>query len=124
MFSYGVSSCCKEQSKFFGRHGVVQVVRVICSSAVSLGLNSLSHNEHAAPVCISTNHMLMIAPHIVPVGFISSSNLNHDMALSSGIYIIENVKYRNCAMLLDRNNKGEVVAGSFVTPDVGEKVRL
>jgi hypothetical protein len=45
------------------------------------------------------------------------------MTLSPGIYTIENVKYNNWAMLLDGNNEGEVVAGSSVTPDVGEKVR-
>jgi hypothetical protein len=45
------------------------------------------------------------------------------MALSSGIYSIENVKYHNWAMLLDGNDEGDVIAGSSVTPDVGEKVR-
>ena len=48
--------------------------------------------------------------------------LNYDMALSSGIYTIRNVKHRNWAMLLDGNDEGEVVAGSSDTPDVGEKV--
>ena len=43
------------------------------------------------------------------------------MALSSGIYTIQNVKYRNWAMLLNAN-QGEVVAGSSATTDVGEKV--
>ena len=45
------------------------------------------------------------------------------MALSSGIYTIENVKYHNWAMLLDGNDEGEVVAGSSLTQNVGEKVR-
>ena len=63
---------------------------------------------------------------VAPAEFISSPNINnnYDMALSSGIYTIENVKYHNWAMLLDGNDEGEVVAGSSVTPDVGEKVRL
>ena len=61
---------------------------------------------------------------VAPAEFISSPNVNHyNMALSSGIYTIENVKHHNWAMLLDGNNEGEVVAGSSVTPDVGEKVR-
>jgi hypothetical protein len=44
------------------------------------------------------------------------------MALPSGIYTIENVKYRNWAMLLNAN-EGEVVAGSSARANVGEKVR-
>jgi hypothetical protein len=44
------------------------------------------------------------------------------MALPSGIYTIENVKYRNWAMLLNAN-EGEVVAGSSARVNVGEKVR-
>ena len=44
------------------------------------------------------------------------------MALPSGIYTIENVKYRNWAMLLNAN-EGEVVAGSSTSANVGEKVR-
>jgi hypothetical protein len=64
---------------------------------------------------------------VAPAEFISIPNINHtdnhDMALSSGIYTIENVRYHNWAMLLDGNNEGEVVAGNSVTPDVGEKVR-
>jgi hypothetical protein len=43
------------------------------------------------------------------------------MALSSGIYTIENVKYRNWAMLLNAD-EGEVVAGSSASTNVGEKV--
>jgi hypothetical protein len=45
------------------------------------------------------------------------------MALPSGIYTIENVKYRNWAMLFDAN-EGEVVAGSSASTNVGEKVSL
>jgi hypothetical protein len=45
------------------------------------------------------------------------------MALPSGVYTIENVKYRNWAMLSDAN-QGEVVAGSSDSTDVGEKVSL
>jgi hypothetical protein len=45
------------------------------------------------------------------------------MALPSGIYTIENVKYRNWAMLLNAN-EGEVVAGSSASTNVGEKVSL
>ena len=48
----------------------------------------------------------------------------YDMALSSGIYTIQNVKNSNWAMLLDGNDEGEVVAGSSASPNVGEKVRL
>jgi hypothetical protein len=44
------------------------------------------------------------------------------MALPSGIYTIENVKYRNWAMLFDAN-EGDVVAGSSPHANVGEKVR-
>ena len=43
------------------------------------------------------------------------------MALPSGIYTIENVKYHNWAMLLNAN-EGEVVAGSSASTNVGEKV--
>jgi hypothetical protein len=45
------------------------------------------------------------------------------MDLPSGIYTIENVKYRNWAMLLNAN-QGEVVAGSSDSTNVGEKVSL
>jgi hypothetical protein len=45
------------------------------------------------------------------------------MALPSGIYTIQNVKYRNWAMLFDAN-EGEVVAGSSASTNVGEKVSL
>jgi hypothetical protein len=45
------------------------------------------------------------------------------IALPSGIYTIENVKYRNRAMLLNAN-EGEVVAGSPALTNVGEKVRI
>jgi hypothetical protein len=45
------------------------------------------------------------------------------MALPSGIYTIQNVKYRNWAMLLNAN-EGEVVAGSSASTNVGEKVSL
>jgi hypothetical protein len=45
------------------------------------------------------------------------------MALPSGIYTIENVKYHNWAMLLD-GNEGEVVAGSSDSTNIGEKVGL
>jgi hypothetical protein len=48
----------------------------------------------------------------------------YDMALSPGIYTIQNVKNRNWAMLLNGNNQGEVVAGSSARTNVGEKVRL
>ena len=43
------------------------------------------------------------------------------MALQSGIYTIENVRYRNWAMLLNAN-EGDVVAGSSAGANVGEKV--
>jgi len=45
------------------------------------------------------------------------------MSLPTGIYTIENVKYRNWAVLLN-GNIGEVVAGSSDSPNVGEKVGL
>jgi hypothetical protein len=44
------------------------------------------------------------------------------MALPSGIYTIQNVRYRNWAMLFDAN-EGDVVAGSSPHANVGEKVR-
>jgi hypothetical protein len=44
------------------------------------------------------------------------------MALPSGIYTIQNVEYRNWAMLFD-GNEGKVVAGSSDRANVGEKVR-
>jgi hypothetical protein len=54
---------------------------------------------------------------------IRNSPRGDTMALPSGIYTIENVKYRNWAMLLNAN-VGEVVAGSSVSTNVGEKVSL
>jgi hypothetical protein len=45
------------------------------------------------------------------------------MALPPGIYTIQNVKYRNWAMLLNAN-EGEVVAGSSASTNVGEKVSI
>jgi hypothetical protein len=45
------------------------------------------------------------------------------MALSSGIYTIENVKNHNWAMLFNAD-EGEVVAGSSASTNVGEKVSL
>jgi hypothetical protein len=61
----------------------------------------------------------------------TSNNLNKqyvlhhpdNMALPSGIYTIQNVKYRNWAMLLNAN-QGEVVAGSSASTNVGEKVSV
>jgi hypothetical protein len=44
------------------------------------------------------------------------------MSLPSGIYTIQNVRYRNWAMLFD-GNEGKVVAGSSAHANVGEKVR-
>jgi hypothetical protein len=44
------------------------------------------------------------------------------MVLPSGIYTIQNVRYRNWAMLFDAN-EGDVVAGSSHRANVGEKVR-
>ena len=44
------------------------------------------------------------------------------MALPSGTYTIQNVEYRNWAMLFD-GNQGKVVAGSSASTNVGEKVR-
>jgi hypothetical protein len=71
--------------------------------------------------------ILNCATQVAPAEFISSltstTTDKHDMALSSGIYTIRNVKHRNWAMLLDGNDEGEVVAGSSDTPNVGEKVR-
>jgi hypothetical protein len=46
----------------------------------------------------------------------------HTMALPSGIYTIQNVKYCNWAVLLNAN-EAEVVAGSSAGANVGEKVR-
>jgi hypothetical protein len=43
-----------------------------------------------------------------------------DMALDSGIYTIKNVKNHNWAVLLNADDRGEVVAGSHKD---GEKVR-
>jgi len=45
------------------------------------------------------------------------------MALPSGIYTIENVKYHNWAMLINAD-EGDVVAGSSASTNVGEKVSL
>jgi hypothetical protein len=45
------------------------------------------------------------------------------MALPSGIYTIQNVKYGNWAMLLN-SNEGEVVAGISASTNVGEKVSI
>jgi hypothetical protein len=44
------------------------------------------------------------------------------MALPTRIYTIQNVEYRNWAMLFD-GNEGKVVAGSSPCANVGEKVR-
>jgi hypothetical protein len=48
---------------------------------------------------------------------------SNTMALPSGIYTVQNVKYRNWAMLLNAN-EGEVIAGISATTNVGEKVSL
>jgi hypothetical protein len=44
------------------------------------------------------------------------------MALPTGIYTVQNVEYRNWAMLFN-GNEGKVVAGSSPYANVGEKVR-
>jgi hypothetical protein len=43
------------------------------------------------------------------------------MALQPGVYTIENVKYRNWAMIPNAN-EGHVIAGSSASTNVGEKV--
>ena len=68
-----------------------------------------------------------VTPKISAGGVLYTSTNNYwrqyyDMALSSGIYTIENAKNSNWAMLLDGHDKGEVVAGSSASPNVGEKV--
>src|ERR1700721_2977972 len=61
--------------------------------------------------------------HIVQLEQTNSFHHHPDnMALSTGIFTIQNVKYRNWAMLLNAN-EGEVVAGSSARANVGEKVR-
>jgi hypothetical protein len=44
------------------------------------------------------------------------------MDLPSGIYTIENLKYRNWAMLLNADDNGDVIASSASSTNVGEKV--
>jgi len=60
----------------------------------------------------------LISAHIVQLEQTPPSS----MALPSGIYTIQNVEYRNWAMLFD-GNEGKVVAGSSPHANVGEKVR-
>jgi hypothetical protein len=66
----------------------------------------------------------LISAHIVQLEQTVLSLHHPDtMALPSGVYTIENVKYRNWAMLFDAN-EGEVLAGSSASTNVGEKVSL
>jgi hypothetical protein len=62
----------------------------------------------------------LISAHIVQLEQTPPSS--RYMILPSGIYTIQNVKYRNWAMLFDAN-EGDVVAGSPPNANVGEKVR-
>ena len=62
----------------------------------------------------------LISAHIVQLEQTPPSS--RYMILPSGIYTIQNVKYRNWAMLFDAN-EGDVVAGSSPHANVGEKVR-
>jgi hypothetical protein len=66
----------------------------------------------------------LVSAHIVQLEQTVRSFHHPDtMALPPGLYTIENVKYRNWAMLFDAN-EGEVVAGSSASTNVGEKVGL
>ena len=66
----------------------------------------------------------LISAHIVQLEQTVRSLHHPDtMTLLSGTYTIQNVEYRNWAMLYD-GNEGKVVAGSSASTNVGEKVGL
>ena len=44
------------------------------------------------------------------------------MALSKGVYTIENVKNHNWAVLANDNDRSDVIAGNSADKDAGEKV--
>src|ERR1700722_9728828 len=44
------------------------------------------------------------------------------MTLSTGVYTIENVKNHNWAVLLNENDRSDVIAGNSADKDAGEKV--
>ena len=44
------------------------------------------------------------------------------MTLSTGVYTIENVKNHNWAVLVNENDRSDVIAGNSAHKDAGEKV--
>ena len=44
------------------------------------------------------------------------------MPLSTGVYTIENVKNRNWAVLVNEDDRSDVIAGNSADKDTGEKV--
>jgi len=46
------------------------------------------------------------------------------MALSTGVYTIENVKNRNWAVLANDDDRSDVIAGTSADKSAGEKVTL
>ena len=69
----------------------------------------------------NNNRLRLISAHLEQLEQIVRSP--DTMTLPPGIYTIQNVKYRNWAMLFDEN-EGEVVAGSSASTNVGEKVSV
>jgi len=69
----------------------------------------------------NNNRLRLISAHLEQLEQIVRSP--DTMTLPPGIYTIQNVKYRNWAMLFDAN-EGEVVAGSSASTNVGEKVSV
>jgi hypothetical protein len=88
----------------------------ITQGAVALAVSSTTTRD-------SPNDDALIGAHIVQLEYTVRSLHHPDaMALPSGIYTIQNVEYRNWAMLFD-GNEGEVVSVNSPHANVGEKVR-
>jgi len=45
-----------------------------------------------------------------------------NMTFPNGVYIIQNVRNRNWAILVNANDGGDVIAGTDTDSDAGEKV--
>ena len=44
------------------------------------------------------------------------------MTLSTGLYTIKNVQSSNCAVIVDDDDRSDVIAGTSADKDAGEKV--
>ena len=52
----------------------------------------------------------------------NQQNRQPAMALTTGVYTIENIKNRNWAVLMNDDDRSDMIAGTSADKDAGEKV--